>query len=260
MEGLIQNPRVWAFTSAKVSLWILVLARVTGLLATFPGLGQERLNLRARGALAALLSLLLLPAVPPLKQWPTGIWDLMAVLAMEFAVGSLMGTMAAWVLEAVAFGSQAMDTQMGFTFMQIVDPVNAQAASVSGALLGQVGLLLMFALGLHHQLILGLAESYRTLPMGSGFPLHVPELVAILGQLLARGLQLAMPVLIVLVVVDLIQGLSGKLMPQLQLMQLVFPLKIGLGLVLLGYVLREFPAWIAPLFERVPRLALDVLR
>lgn len=260
MNGVLQNPAAWAFTSAKVSLWILVLARVTGLLAAFPGLSQERLPLRSRAALAALLAMILLPTVGKVAAMPTGIWDLTAILALEFAVGLMLGSMAAWVLEAVAFGAQLMDTQVGFSFMQIVDPGSAQSASVSGALLAQVSLLLMFSLGLHHQMILGLADSYRIVPVGAGFPLHAFELVAVVGGLLAKGLQLAMPVLVVLIVVDVIQGLAGKLMPQLQLMQLMFPIKIMVGLVLLGFLLREFPAWLAPLLRRAPALALELLR
>lgn len=260
MNGVLQNPAAWAFTSAKVSLWILVLARVTGLLAAFPALSQERLPLQVRSGLAALLSVLLLAPAGKASVVPTGIWDLAAILGTEFAVGVLLGTMAAWVLEAVAFGSQLMDIQVGFSFVQIVDPTNTQPASVSGALLAQVGLLLMFAMGLHHQMILGLADSYRIVPIGAGFPLHAFELVAVLGGLLAKGLQLAMPVLVVLIVVDVLQGLAGKLMPQLQLLQLMFPVKIALGLVLLGFLLREFPAWLSPLLKRAPSLALELLR
>jgi flagellar biosynthesis protein FliR len=49
-------------------------------------------------------------------------------------------------------------------------------------------------------------------------------------------------------------GIAGKFMPQLQLMQLSFPLKISLGLLLLGFTLRELPTWLRPLMEQVSRL------
>lgn len=260
MTEVLQNPAAWAFTSTQASLWILVLARVTGLLAGLPGLGQDRMPVRARAALAALLSLLVLPAAGGPKALPTGLWDLTMLLAVEFAAGLLLGTLVAWVVEAVTFGANLMDTQMGFSFMQIVDPVNATNASVSGALLGQVAVLLVFILGIHHQVILGLVESYQVVPMGAGFPLRGMEFVGVLGRLLAKGVQLAMPVMAVLIIVDVLQGIAGKLMPQLQLLQLMFPVKIALGLVLLGFLLREFPAWLGPLLRRAPSLALELMR
>jgi flagellar biosynthetic protein FliR len=260
MQGLLENPATWALTSTKVSLWMLVLTRVTGLLAAFPMLSSEQLPLRSRSALAALLAGLLLPAVKGPAQWPTGMWDLVPMMATELAVGVLMGSVVGWVLEAVAFGSQLMDIQMGFSFMQIVDPNSPTPTSVSGAVLGQVALLLVFVLGLHHHFIQALSDSYRVVPVGGGFPLQVGGLVLFTGQILTRGFQLAMPVLVVLLLLDVIQGISGKLMPQLQLLQLAFPLKIALGLGLLGFMLREFPGWIEPIFQRTTRIALELLR
>ena len=58
---------------------------------------------------------------------------------------------------------------------------------------------------------------------------------------------------------DLVLGISGKFMPQLQLLQLSFPLKIALGLVILGLMLRQLEPWLVPLFERAPRIALRLL-
>lgn len=260
MQGLIDHPATWALTATKVSLWMLVLTRVTGLLAAFPMLGAEQLPLRARAALAALLAALLLPAVKGPAQLPSGMWDLLPMLGMELAVGILLGSVVGWVLETIAFGCQLMDTQMGFSFVQIVDPNSPTPTSVSGALLGQVAVLLVFVLGLHHYFIQALADSYRMVPVGGGFPLRVGALVLFTGEILTRGVQLAMPVLVVLLLLDVVQGISGKLMPQLQLLQLAFPLKIALGVFLLGFVLQEFPSWLEPLFQRSTRIALELLR
>jgi len=48
-------------------------------------------------------------------------------------------------------------------------------------------------------------------------------------------------------------------MPQLQLMQLMFPVKIAVGLAVLAIVLREFPGWLGPLLADIPRTALRLL-
>jgi flagellar biosynthetic protein FliR len=76
---------------------------------------------------------------------------------------------------------------------------------------------------------------------------------------MAKGFQLAVPVLAVLFLLELVLGISGKFMPQLQLLQLSFPLKIALGLMVLGLVLRELGPWLEPLFEATPRLTLKLL-
>lgn len=259
MTPTLSNPGIWAFTGAKAALWVLVLTRITGLLATFPILGSEQMPLQLRAALGALLATVILPVIPVPSVAPTGLPELAGLMASELAIGLLLGTVVAWVLEAIAFAGTLMDTQMGFSFVQFVDPATSQSTSVSGSMMMQMAALLVFITGLHHQLILALVDSYRVVPMGQGVPLQVTGLVALIGQLLAKGFQLAFPVLAVLFLVDLILGISGKFMPQLQLLQLSFPLKIALGMVILGLVLRELGPWVTPLFEAAPRLTLKLL-
>jgi flagellar biosynthetic protein FliR len=255
----LSGSAVWAFTGAKAALWVLVLTRITGLLAAFPMLGSEQMPVQVRAALGALLATVILPVVPVPPSMPSGLPELVGLMASELAIGLLLGTVVAWILEAVAFAGTLMDTQMGFSFVQFVDPASSQSASVSGSLMTQVATLLVFVTGLHHQMILALVDSYRVAPLGHGVPLEVMGLIALLGQLLAKGFQLAFPVLAVLFLLDLILGISGKFMPQLQLLQLSFPLKIALGLAIVGLLLRELGPWLVPLMETAPRLALKLL-
>ena len=259
MTPTLSSHALWAFTGAKAALWVLVLTRITGLFAAFPLLGADQMPVQFRAAFAALLATLILPVLPVPTSVPSGIPALVGLMASELAIGLLLGTVVAWILEAVAFAGALMDMQMGFSFVQLVDPATSQNASISGSLMMQMAALLVFVTGLHHQMILALVDSYRVAPMGQGVPLQVMGLVLLIGQLLAKGFQLAFPVLTVLFLVDLILGISGKFMPQLQLLQLSFPLKIALGLVILGLLLRQLGDWLTPMLESAPRLALKLL-
>lgn len=252
MDGLLGNPATWTTATAKLIAWMLVLTRITGLLAALPGLGNDRLPLPVRAALAALLALVIAPTLPPMKALPTGLWDFTAVMAVELAVGLLIGTLVAFVFSAVSFGANLVDIQTGFSFVQFVNPVDPQPAAIAGTLLAQVVLLLLFASGLHHQVILALADSYRLVPLGGVLKTNGLGLAALSGALLAKGLQMAAPVLFALFLVDVLEGFGARFMPQLQLLQLSFPLKIAIGVIILGYVLMELPRWIQPLFNAVP--------
>lgn len=260
MSSLLSHPALWTLTQGKVVLWLLVMTRLTGMLATFPGLGQERLPLQIRASMVILISLVITPVVPIPAVLPTGMWAMIGVMATELAAGLLMGVLVSWIVDAVIFAGQLMDFQMGFSFVQFIDPATSHAVSISGSILSQLVVLFLFISNLHHDMILALVESFRTLPLGHGLPGSPLLIVALLGQLLARGLQLALPIMIALFFVDVIEGISAKFMPQLQLIQLAFPLKISVGLVMLGFTIREFPTWIEPLLRAAPREALRLLR
>lgn len=252
MDGLLGNPATWSYTTARLTAWMLVLTRITGLLAAMPGLGNDRLPLPVRASLAALLALVIAPTLPPMKAMPQGLWDFTALMAVELAVGLLIGTLVAFVFSAVSFGASLVDIQTGFSFVQFVNPVDPQPAAIAGTLLAQVVLLLLFTSGLHHQVILALADSYRLVPLGGAPRTDGLALVALSGALLAKGLQMAAPVLFALFLVDVLEGFGARFMPQLQLLQLSFPLKIAIGVAILGYVLMELPAWLRPLFHAIP--------
>ena len=248
------DPAVWHLTQERVLAWMLALSRVSGLLGALPGFGPERLPNELRVVLGVALATLMAPVIPPVHAQGWGLPELVLALGSELAVGLLLGTLVAWILEGVAFAGALMDTQMGFSFVQIVDPSNANPTSVSGLLLGQVGLLLFFTSGLHHLAIQALHGSWTFVPPGRLPALHPALLITFLGQMLMRGFMLAFPILAVLFLLDLGLGIAGKFMPQLQLLQLGFPAKIVLGFMLLGFTLRELSVWLRPLMEEALRL------
>ena len=259
MQGTLLNPAVWAFTEIKVLVWLLTMVRMTGLLATMPGFGSARVPLVMRAGLVVLLALVIAPLVPQPKVFPNGIYDLVGIMDTELAAGLLMGLCVAWIIDTVAFAGQLMDTQMGYSFVQFLDPVSAHPVSISGSLLVQVTMVFILVSGLHHQMILALVESYRILPIGQGLPMKPLVIVVQVGLIMVRGFQLAFPVLLTLFLIDVMEGISGKFMPQLQLIQLSFPIKISIGILVLGVVLRELSAWLTPLLEAAPRIALRLL-
>ena len=259
MGSVLANPALWALTQTKSLIWMLTIVRMTGLLATMPGFGQTRVPVRIRMTLALLLAMIISPMVPPPQIMPTGMWDLTGIMVTEFAAGLIMGLSVSWIVDIVAFAGQLMDTQMGFSFVQFLDPVSAHPVSISGSVLTQVTMIFILVSNLHHQMILAVVASYRILPIGQALPMKPLLILTSMGLILTRGFQLAFPVMLTLFLVDVLEGISGKFMPQLQLIQLSFPIKITVGLTVLGVVLREFPGWLAPLLEAAPREALRLL-
>ena len=80
MTPTLLNSGIWAFTGAKVVLWVLVLTRLTGLLAVFPILGSDQMPLQLRAALAVLLTTVILPVIPVPKAVPAGLPELVGYM------------------------------------------------------------------------------------------------------------------------------------------------------------------------------------
>jgi len=259
MPPALDNTAVWALTQHNAYLWTLVLTRMSGLMITLPVLGQERVPRMVRIAMVGLMTVVIAPVVPLPEAAPQGIWTLSGFMACELFVGLIMGAIVSWLIEMVALTGQLLDMQMGFAFAQIVDPATSQSTAFSGTILMQCTLIFILVSGLHHRMIVALVESYNILPMGYGPPIRPMEIISLFGQLLAKGFQLAMPVLLCLMFVNALEAFAAKFMPQLQLIQLAFPVKIAVGLFVFGYMLQEFSLWLRPLLEQMPEWGLKML-
>jgi flagellar biosynthetic protein FliR len=256
---VLENPAIWAVVQGNVYLWLMVLTRMSGLMMTLPALSQERIPRQVRVAMVGLTTVVIAPIVPAPQVVPQGVWTLAGFMVCELFVGLILGTVVSWLLEMVAMAGQLLDMQMGFAFAQSVDPATQRQSSFSGTILVQCTLLFIVVSGLHHQMIMALVQSYQILPMGAAPPMKSMEMIELFGQLLAKGLQLAMPVLLVLMCVNVLEAFAAKFMPQLQLIQLAFPVKIFVGLFVLGYMLQEFGKWLQPLLVAMPEWALRML-
>ncbi|MDR2697640.1 MAG: flagellar biosynthetic protein FliR [Holophagales bacterium] len=260
MPPVLDNPAIWALTQKNAFLWVLVLTRMSGLMITMPLLGQERIPRTVRIAMVGLMTIIITPVVPRPVDMPQGAWSLAGFMACELFVGLILGTIVSWMIEMVALAGQILDMQMGFSFAQLIDPATSQSAAFSGTILIQCTLVFIVVSGLHHRMILALVESYNILPMGHAPPIRPMEMITLFSLILVKAFQLAMPVLLVLIFVNVLEGFAAKFMPQLQIIQLAFPLKIAVGLFVFGFMIQEFSTWLHPILERLPDWALRMLR
>src|SRR5205823_1100365 len=103
--------------------------------------------------------------------------------------------------------------------------------------------ILIFSLGVDHQLIRILAASFHRFPAGPWKP-SVQSMEGILrlgSAMLSTGLRLAFPVIALLMLIDVALGLLGRIQQQLQLLSLAFPAKMLGALALLALLAPAIP-------------------
>src|SRR5207248_7304059 len=101
--------------------FLLVLARVAGLVVAAPVLGHTLVPVRIRAGLAALVALALAPALGRVAEPPT-LWALAGAVAVESALGAVVGLVAQLVLAGVELGGQVAGIPMGFGMASVFDP------------------------------------------------------------------------------------------------------------------------------------------
>jgi flagellar biosynthesis protein FliR len=237
--------------------FLLVLARVSGVIAIVPIPGLSAGPDAARIVLAVALTIALFPVWPSPAAGEFATGRLLGWIGAEAAFGLTVGVAVAFLLEGIQLAAQMIGLQAGYSFASTVDP-NTQADTTTLQVMSQLFAgSLFFAFGFDRQVIHILSQSLESVPSGS-YSLRGPavEAVARLGAaIFSTGLQLALPVMALLVLLDIAFGVLGRLHAQLQLLSLSFAVKMLVGLAFLSVVLRLYPG----VFERTGATTFAVL-
>jgi flagellar biosynthetic protein FliR len=103
----------------------------------------------------------------------------------------------------------------------------------------------------HHNLFRALADSYKAFPIGSSITTNqwFGALMEASKQIFVIGWKIALPVFVVGFVLDLAVGFFARMQPQINTMIITAPLKIIVGLLILGASLTFMPRAIGPMME-----------
>lgn len=242
---------------ALALLWTLL--RTGGVVMMAPLLGAIYIPNRIRVLLMVVLAFALLPAAggaPELEPLsPAGV----LAIGRELAIGVTIGFVLKLATEAALLAGQLVSTGMGLSFATVVDPQNG-GMPLLGRFYVIVASLLLLATNAHLSLIALLAQSYAVAPVGAA-ALGAPEarlVVEFAGLMFAGALQLSLPAVVAILMVNVAFGVISRAAPTLNLFAVGFPITILLGLVILVVTLRtQGPVWdnlIGAAFGQIARL------
>jgi flagellar biosynthetic protein FliR len=207
--------------------------RIAGVVFFAPGLGAERAPARFRIALALGLAAVIVPVcvreVPPITAPTAYILTCLGELAFGIALGFALRVL----LEAMRFGGEILDLQIGLRAGQLFDPATGAQSGILSTGYYLIALIIFIQIDGHHWLLRGMAASFAIAPVGGlSYDPGLCEVVADLGEsVFALGLRLAGPVVAALVLADLAFGLVARAVPQINVFIVGIPAKIALGFI-----------------------------
>ncbi len=220
-----------------ILVFLVVLARVGGLVTFAPFWSHKGATMKIRVTLAFMLALTLTPVLmnrlaPP----PAEIGPFTLVLLGEILIGMVLGYVGRVVFSAFELAAHVVSSQMGFSLAGTIDPSTQAQTAAFGMIAQMMALMVLLSIDGHHWFLMATIKSFSTTPPGAFVfsPQLLDLILRLSGNALTVGVTLAAPAIIVLLSVELALEFLGRTAPQLQVFFLGFPLKIGVGLWLLG--------------------------
>ena len=138
------------------------------------------------------------------------------------------------IIGAIQTAGEYVSTGGGFAAGRVMNPAFDSASTALDQLYLILASLIFLTLNGHHLVLLGLAGTFRALPVAGPLPTFSLERLLMLSQsLLTAGLTLALPVLAASLMADLTLGLLARVAPQIQVFFLEGPLKVAIVMVTL---------------------------
>lgn len=227
------------FDVTMLVVTVLLTLRLSILAAVLPLISGRTVPVIWRLALCAVVAVAAAPiAAAELPPGPLVLtWEsLLGEAARSLMIGALMAFVVGIPFAAVRFAGQVIGVQIGFSMVNTVDPQSGIQASVLAQLHYLLAVMLFFAMDLHHLLIRVMLETARVAPLfgaidgrsGSWF------LVEGFSEFFRIGFVIAAPVIIVLLLISACMGFVVKTVPQINVLVVGFPIKIAVGLAMVG--------------------------
>jgi len=221
--------------------FLLILLRISVVLFMFPVFGGMMVPKSVKAGLALMITVVLFPIVQPdPARFPESLLGSAGLILSELILGLVIGLTVRLFFAAVQLGGQLVGFQMGFAIANVLDPETGTQGSILAQLGYWVALLLFLALNGHHVLLQALGNSFSIIKVGSfglgeGMFTHMLEAS---GEMFSMAIKVGAPAIAALLLTSAAFGIVAKVVPQVNILIVAFPLKIAVGLFFFGVSLQ----------------------
>lgn len=237
-------------------LFILVMIRFTGLLVSAPVLGSSNFPVIAKVGLAALSAMLVTPMLDALPApLPTETLPYIMMGLGELLIGLMMGFVLTLTFAAIQVAGQIIDMLSGFALVNVFNPAMETQVPIFGFFYFLIAVLYLLVLDGHHLMITHLVASFEAIPPGGVVvaPDAMLEVSRWGNLLFVHGLVVAAPLAGALLLAYLTMGLMGRVVPQIHLFVVGFPVTIAMSLLVAALTIETYLVIMRHLFDQMWR-------
>ncbi len=217
--------------------FFLVLIRVSAILVMFPFFSARVIPTLIKAGLALVITIVLFPVINnKLVEFPGTLLGMAQLILAEVIIGIILGLMVQMFFEGVRMMGQMVGFQTGFAITNVLDPQSGIQVSIFANTAYLAAIILFLLLNGHHILLNAVKDSFDIINVGS-LGLNVgmlKKMTKISGDMFVIAVKIGAPPIAALLFTNVAFGLITKLMPQMNIMIVAFPVQICIGLFFFG--------------------------
>lgn len=222
------------FSDTYIVGFILLFFRFGALFMAVPIFSHNSIPMTIKAALAFFFTIVFYSSMPPL-QIPINVPSIVMAILSELLFGLAIGVVLQIAFNAITFAGGQISFMMGFSMASAIDPQTGVSMPIISQFLSLIALMVLFALDMHHWMLLFIDGSLEKIPLG-GFLMSenlFNYIITATSNMFMVGFMIAFPIIALAWLADVIFGMLMKTMPQFNLLVIGFPIKIMVSFVVL---------------------------
>jgi len=218
------------FNEANMVGFLLLFFRFAALFLAIPIFDHKNIPMNIKATMAFFFTVFFYSSMPA----PTidiNIPTIVMAILGEFILGLSVGIVLQLAYNVITFAGGQISYMMGFSMASAIDPQSGVSMPIISQFLSLLGLMVLLSLNLHHWILLFIAHTLYTVPLG-GFIVtknFFHYIMHATSNMFMVGFMIAFPVTALSLLSDTIFGMLMKTMPQFNLLVIGFPIKITLS-------------------------------
>ena len=157
-------------------------------------------------------------------------------LIKEVGLGLILGYAIRLLFVGVELAGQIIGLQMGLSMAEFIDPESSEQVPVISQFKNLLALMVFIGINAHYAFLKATVDSFKLVPLGSFIisPPFVKTVVKMTGDVFVLALKAGTPIILTLLIIQIIMGVINRIIPQINIFMISLPLKIGVGLVVIG--------------------------
>ena len=251
------------FTYAELEYFLLILVRVTCFIYISPFFGMTNTPNRVKIVLGLFIAFLISRYVPHTEVIYRTLTGYTVVIIREAITGFLIGFGANLSMSIVAFAGRIIDMETGMMMASVMDPSTREQTSISGVFYNYAVMLMLLVTGMYQFLLNALLETFTLIPInGAIFRMDalIVSMLRFLQDYIMIGFRIALPIFVVITLVNAILGILAKVAPQMNMFAVGMQLKVLTGLVVIFITIGMLPLAASFILDNMKSVVTQMVR
>lgn len=214
--------------------FLLILVRIASYIFTIPVFSMRQISSVVKLGIVLVLTVVTFSTLPEQVITVNSLIELGFLVIQEVLLGLILGYTSTIIFLAIQSAGDLIDFTAGLKMSASYNPITGVSSSLYSSLYNWLAVILFFNIDGHHYLLKGIVNSFYFLELGQEY-LHLLKLdsiIYLISRFFLISIQLALPVGVILFLVDIILGMISKVIPQINVFLLGMPAKIAVSFIM----------------------------